>query len=199
MKVITRRRDDTPENHRHWIISKILQGNNQRILDIGFNQHPNKHLQGEVWGVDKEISSKPPNYKAVKKIDLDKEKLPFEKDFFDAVIICDVIEHVESPCNLLRDVRRVLKPEGMLIITLPNVHSITEVLAGMTSSNRYRDKTHIYSFTKNNLVNLLGRLGFEIISIKGYRMKIPYLNISFVSEKISPLLSTGRIVISTKK
>ena len=48
------------------------------------------------------------------------EKLPFEDDLFDHVIAVDVHEHVEDPNIITRELRRVTKLDGQLIINVPN-------------------------------------------------------------------------------
>ncbi len=44
---------------------------------------------------------------------------PFEADSADAVVLLDVIEHVEDPVAVLQHASRVLKPEGKLLLTVP--------------------------------------------------------------------------------
>ena len=47
---------------------------------------------------------------------------PYADSSFDVVLLCEVIEHlIEDPVRVLREVRRVLKPNGTLILTTPNV------------------------------------------------------------------------------
>jgi len=48
------------------------------------------------------------------------EKLPFEDDSFDLVWCSEVIEHVQNHESAIMEMRRVLKPNGKLIITTPN-------------------------------------------------------------------------------
>ena len=48
------------------------------------------------------------------------EKLPFENDFFDRVITIDVHEHVDDPHTITHEICRVTRPEGQIIITVPN-------------------------------------------------------------------------------
>lgn len=56
-------------------------------------------------------------------LDLNKE-LPFPEESFDIVVCVEGIEHIENPHHLVREVRRVLKPGGMLILTTPNILSL---------------------------------------------------------------------------
>ncbi|OGV41772.1 MAG: hypothetical protein A2X48_14260 [Lentisphaerae bacterium GWF2_49_21] len=48
------------------------------------------------------------------------ENLPFRDDFFDIVVMDEVIEHLQEPGSTLREIKRVLKPDGYLIITTPS-------------------------------------------------------------------------------
>jgi ubiquinone/menaquinone biosynthesis C-methylase UbiE len=50
----------------------------------------------------------------------DLRKLPFEDDSFDVVISFETIEHVEEPEKALAELRRVLRPDGVLVISSPN-------------------------------------------------------------------------------
>jgi SAM-dependent methyltransferase len=50
--------------------------------------------------------------------------LPFDDGFFDVIITSETIEHVESPIGFLRDLKRILKDDGTLIMTTPNVQTI---------------------------------------------------------------------------
>jgi 2-polyprenyl-3-methyl-5-hydroxy-6-metoxy-1,4-benzoquinol methylase len=52
--------------------------------------------------------------------DVDKDGLQFEPATFDVVWAGDVIEHVFDPINLIREVSRVLKPDGRFLFTVPN-------------------------------------------------------------------------------
>lgn len=52
--------------------------------------------------------------------DVDKDGLPFNDDSFDVVWAGDVVEHVFDPVFLLREMRRVIKPSGKILIKVPN-------------------------------------------------------------------------------
>lgn len=49
--------------------------------------------------------------------------LPFEENSFDVVLCQEVIEHIENPWRLFRQVYRVLKPGGLMMVTTPNILS----------------------------------------------------------------------------
>jgi len=50
----------------------------------------------------------------------DIQQLPFADDTFDTVISCETIEHVPDPARAVRELARVLKPGGRLLLTTPN-------------------------------------------------------------------------------
>lgn len=45
---------------------------------------------------------------------------------FDTMFATEVIEHLDNPNNLIKEARRVLKPDGMLFLSTPNVHSLMQ-------------------------------------------------------------------------
>ncbi len=52
--------------------------------------------------------------------------LPYEPQSFDICFATEVIEHLFNPQNLINEAWKVLKPNGMLFLTTPNVHSIMQ-------------------------------------------------------------------------
>jgi len=55
------------------------------------------------------------------KVDVSSMNLPFESQTFDIVYMGEVIEHLVDPDFAIKDVRRVLKPSGSLILSTPNL------------------------------------------------------------------------------
>jgi len=64
--------------------------------------------------------------------DLDHDPLPYPDRSFDLVTIAEVIEHVENHRAVLREIRRVLKPGGLVIITTPNILNLKSRLRFFT-------------------------------------------------------------------
>jgi 2-polyprenyl-3-methyl-5-hydroxy-6-metoxy-1,4-benzoquinol methylase len=52
------------------------------------------------------------------------ECLPFENGVFDGILCSSVIEYVENPSRCLAEMSRTLKPGGVLLLTVPNRHSV---------------------------------------------------------------------------
>ncbi len=79
-------------------------------------------------------------------------KLPFEDKKFDVVIMNEVIEHIPEPEKALKEIGRVLKMDGKLIITTPNKNFWVRNLA----------ETHCSEMSYEELKRLIGSSNFEV-------------------------------------
>jgi predicted SAM-dependent methyltransferase len=89
--------------------------------------------------------------------------LPFRDNSFDCVISSQVIEHIPFDEVLFTEMRRVLRPGGMLIIGTPDYDTIgwrtIEPVYGFLMPGGYRDE-HITHYTRARLLEILARHGF---------------------------------------
>ena len=92
------------------------------------------------------------------------EPLPLEDARFDLVLCAETLEHVRDVQLLLSEVRRVLRPEGLLALTTPAHGRATGlgVLAGGFESRFDPLSPHIRFFTPRSLRSLLADTGFEV-------------------------------------
>lgn len=75
---------------------------------------------------------------------------------FEAALFSHVMEHVDSPIAMLRQIHRVLENNGILVLGLPIERNIFRDLLRMD----YFDGTHIYAFSVRNARKLLDETGF---------------------------------------
>ncbi len=119
---------------RHKKVLKIFSRYNfERILDVGCGDGNFTKLIAEackakeVYGI--EISengvemAKKNGIKCIQ-LDVDGKDLPFDDNFFDAIFAGELMEHLFDPDHFLDEVYRVLKPEGIFVLTTPNLASI---------------------------------------------------------------------------
>lgn len=105
-------------------VEKISSGKKLKILDIGcFPYHIGASLEflgHQVFGISS--YHEPIKRKNVVMLNIETEKFPFEKDFFDLVLFNEIIEHLpQSPLLALKEIRRVTKERGHVMVTTPNI------------------------------------------------------------------------------
>lgn len=79
--------------------------------------------------------------------------IDLQSDYFDAIISFETLEHVENQKNMLSEFKRILKPEGLLIISSPDREIITE--KGETNN-----EFHINELSKREFIDLMKKYFF---------------------------------------
>jgi 2-polyprenyl-3-methyl-5-hydroxy-6-metoxy-1,4-benzoquinol methylase len=98
---------------------------------------------------------------------LDVIELPIEKiepnslNMFDVVASFEVLEHLFSPKDFIRNMTRLLKPGGIVILACPNGQGFDIQTLGVLSSSV--DHEHLNYFNPSSLGNLLVKNGLEVI------------------------------------
>ncbi len=95
-----------------------------RILDAGTGDgYMLREIRcRELWGIDisekrlKRAAQKAP-HAILKQDDLSQSRL--ENNFFDGIICADVLEHMRNPANAIREMIRICKPGGFIVLCLP--------------------------------------------------------------------------------
>jgi len=109
---------------------------------------------------------------------------------FHRVLLMDVLEHLPRPALLLRDCRRVLAPNGRLLVSVPNVANITVRLMLLLGRFEYRDRgildrTHVRFFTRKSTRRLLEQNGWRVVDGK---MTVMPLELVLGLEPENPLM-----------
>jgi 2-polyprenyl-3-methyl-5-hydroxy-6-metoxy-1,4-benzoquinol methylase len=165
---------------------KNQTGHGNRVLEIGCNDgfigEQLLHQDNDVYGVDivkRNLSYAEKRGIKTKLCNVEKQKMPFHDDYFDIVILGDVIEHVFDTDAVLDECYRVLKKHGKLLLTTPNVASLGRrmmLLFGISpfleysirlSTNGLPSVGHVRYYTKNTLKNQLEYHKFHSILIYG--------------------------------
>lgn len=100
----------------------------------------------------------------------DVKEARFLSNHFDIVTLWHTLEHVPDPSSLLKEIHRILKTDGLLVIAVPNVHnSITKFLYFLARRRKLKlfsidaKEWHFYHFSIRTLSSLLKKTGFDII------------------------------------
>jgi len=153
-------------NHKRKVIHQMIDKFAQRgmVLDIGAGTGKMlselKTKGWEVMGIDREQEavkwSKKRGVK-VKLTDIEK-KLPFKKNSFDLVLALDVLEHLNKDGKSLQEIGRVLKSEGVAIITVPAYQWLFNYWDKMLGHRRRYSKSLLRKIIK------IGKFKIEFLS-----------------------------------
>lgn len=93
------------------------------------------------------------------------ERLPFKNNCFDKVICSDVLEHLEKRDFALSEIRRVLKPNGILFLVTDNPDTSWKKLQRSAGLFYYADPDHKYEYPKTKILDKLKKQKFDVISV----------------------------------
>lgn len=127
----------------------------------------------------------------------------FESNLFDYVFAGEIIEHLYDTDFFLREIKRILKPDGILMITTPNFVSLGRRLYYLFGKGMFMEQSftlpknaagHIRYFTFETLKELLLLHGFKPIAAFSDTVTLPGFFLFDAPAKIFPTL--GRSIIS---
>jgi len=165
------------ENKRvKGIINFLTLGHSDRIIDLGCgagNIMERIKIGGELTGVDLSdyllgLAKKKSYFVPVKFVRSNIENLPKEiTDFkFDKIYCSEVLEHLETPQNALKEIKKIAKKDSIIVISIPNeklINKIKKILQKLkifdlffpNISKKMDDEWHLYSFDLAKLEKML--------------------------------------------
>lgn len=204
-----------------FIQAAILKLNNPnaKVLDVGCGNGNNSRqiasLGFEVMGIDiSQVTIDEANrlneYPNLSFKSIAAEELSINNKF-DAIICCEVVEHLHEPSVVIKTLTKLLTKEGVLIVTVPNGYGPREVImtkpmqAAMTSKvawsvvagakkmlgykgstiqSEAEDLMHVQFFTKKSLIDLLKNQGLELQKFKVTNFMESVLPFSMVANRV---------------
>jgi SAM-dependent methyltransferase len=143
-------------------------GRGKRVLDLGCRAGAlTRHfLEGnEVVGLDVDQAAlAKAEALGIQPVVADAEEpLPFEDASFDAVVAGELLEHLRFPDELVAEIRRVLRPRGVIVGSVPNAFRLQSRLMFLLGRPAEDDPTHLHMFSPAALRELLA--GFEHVRL----------------------------------
>ena len=97
------------------------------------------------------------------------------KAYFDCVVFNDVLEHRYAPWDTLKKTRALLKPDGVVVSSIPNFRYIGNLVTEIFWEEDFRykpeggilDDTHIRFFTSKSILRMYREQGFEVVRHEG--------------------------------
>jgi SAM-dependent methyltransferase len=167
-----------------------------RFLDFGSGPgHFGKMLQKNGWEVENEdISYEKGESHLIMRGH--RPVLDYPADYFDAVSLWYVIEHMVDPRSTLNEIKRVLRPGGVLILSQQNFDSIQAKFFG-PSWLILDPPRHVYQFSPSNLCMLAEQHGFRKIGVKHSCLELGPFTI--LQSTLNKLLGNGNYLFKLLK
>jgi SAM-dependent methyltransferase len=124
------------------------------------------------------------------------EDLNIPDGSLDIVVLADLIEHVRDPAQLIDQVRRMVKPGGVVFVATPSLDSLSARLMGRFWVEFKLE--HLFYFDPRTIARLLGRAGFENIAVSPGRKMLSAAYIIAHFERFPvPLLTPGLKILKS--
>jgi 2-polyprenyl-3-methyl-5-hydroxy-6-metoxy-1,4-benzoquinol methylase len=149
---------------REALFKRYVGGPGRKVLDLGCRDGAltQAFLAGnEVTGVDADQEALAAAAKLgieTRWADLD-QPLELGDDSFDVVVAGELLEHLRDPQALVAEIRRVLRPGGTFVASVPNAYRLKGRVLFLFGRPPENDPTHLQMFSPADVRELLG--GFD--------------------------------------
>lgn len=118
------------------------------------------------------------------------DSVTFEPRSFDVITLWDVLEHVDSPKQVLAKVRQWLKPGGSVCLSMPNADSLVARAMGRHWVLLLRE--HLWYFSPDTIGRLLSESGFQVVETRTKWVSFSLANVAGrLSQYRGPVASTA--------
>lgn len=127
------------------------------------------------------------------------EEIPFRSQSMDLVICCNVIDHASEPAAILKEIHRVLKPDGLLFFDVHTFSALGLVKWHLWTKRVYKDqilvKSHPYRMYESAVRDELRSCGFRETKLFGHNLSSSLIG----HARASTFLATTRPVMGAEK
>lgn len=172
------------------LINNIENDRNEKlnILEVGCGtgatllELKSRYKNSEIYGIEiSEGASKISNNICnLINADIEQTCLPYEDNFFDYIILGDVLEHLNNPWNAISNLKRHLKKDGCIIASIPNIMHVSVMKNLIKGHFTYTDagildRTHLRFFTLAEVQKMFMNGGYDV-------SEVTYTNIGLSSD-----------------
>lgn len=200
---------DNPANVHRIEMDMIVEGS--LVLDVGchtgiLGEALQKIKQAKVIGIDSDAGAlhvARSRLQAALLIDMEQDNWASHLkkegyEHFDTILFGDVLEHTRQPERILLQAKELLKPDGKIIVSVPNIAHWRVRFGLLFGKFEYTesgilDRTHLRFFTQKTARTLLESSGYNVISMNVAGYALPHWLI-----RMLPGLFAVQIVINAK-
>ena len=171
--------------YREWIVrhdqlgfvtSLLSESRGERLLDIGCGNGTFVQLAHgaglDAYGLEQsqeavEVAEQQVPGRIFQGIEQD---LVERKEQFDIITLFHCLEHLTSPFLYLKNLQKLLRGPGKLVVQVPNVHSLQAKLFGSRWYGLDCPR-HVYNYSTTSLIHLLERAGFRIHRVRHFSLR----------------------------
>lgn len=147
-----------------------------RILDVGcgggalMGRIKGLYPKAEVYGIElvPEVAEIASLMGTVLCGDIEHMEILWDEEYFDYIIFGDILEHLVDPQNVLKRIKRYLKPGGHIIVSMPNLKHFSVLLPLLKwdvfpyGDSGILDRTHVKLYTGTEIRKLITRSGYVV-------------------------------------
>lgn len=154
--------------HRDIKVLEIGCGTGATLLEIK-KLYPNSKVYGlELQKEAAELGSK---LLPIECGNIEDRKLNFQGEYFDYILMGDVLEHLCYPEDVLVYLKKFLKNEGYILASIPNIQHYSAFIPMLFGEFEYTnsgilDRTHLRFFTWNSIQNMFERINYKITEVR---------------------------------
>ena len=204
-----------PQTHVYWrqfaagersslSVMAALVKERSRVLDLGIGsgalgQQLSAQLQCRLDGVTvnaQEAQAARDWYQRLEVLDLDEPgwSAGFEPISYDVIVCADVLEHLVRPDLVLAACRGLLRPDGVLLVSVPNA-SYAGLVVDLAHGNfdygneGLMDRTHLRFFTRRSFQRLLEEQGWSVERVERIEQPLHETEFSMAFDELPPAVS----------
>jgi len=152
-----------------------------RVLEVGcgegrFGLAIKQIRNAEVWGIETLPEAAQQAAQRLDRVllgDVERDHLELPSEYFDCLIINDVLEHLTYPWAVLRRLRDALRTSGCVVASIPNIRHYPTLKALVLhkeweyTKDGILDCTHFRFFTQKSIPKFFHDSGYELIRMEG--------------------------------
>lgn len=168
------------EGAREDFVNELPENLDARILEIGCGNGNTGALAlsmnkcGSYIGVELHEAAALNAKEKISQViigDIEKVELSFEDNYFDVLILSEVLEHLVDPWNVLRKLHRYMKPGALILASSPNVSHYRIILMLLRgewnlTDDGVMDRTHLRWFTPDSFAEMFESTGYSVLKLE---------------------------------